>query len=95
VDLCGETVKAFLLYTLARVLMFAAAWAVVWLVASVWLEWTTVTALWTALLAMILSSVVSLWLLRGLRQRLAAHVQRRAERIQARYESAKRKEDVD
>jgi hypothetical protein len=44
---------------------------------------------------MVVSSVVSLWLLRGLRQRLALHVQGRAERIHARYEAAKRKEDVD
>jgi uncharacterized membrane protein YdjX (TVP38/TMEM64 family) len=88
-------VKPFVLYTLARVLLFAAAWALVWAVASVWLAWSSVTALWTALLAMVVSSVASLWLLRGLRQRLAVHVQGRAQRIQARYETARRKEDVD
>jgi uncharacterized membrane protein YdjX (TVP38/TMEM64 family) len=88
-------VKPFVLYTLARVLLFAAAWALVWAVASVWLEWSSVTALWTALLALVVSSVASLWLLRGLRQRLAVHVQGRAQRLQARYETAKRKEDVD
>ena len=87
--------KPFVLYTLARVLLFAAAWALVWAVASVWLEWSSVTALWTALLAMAVSSVASLWLLRGLRQRLAVHVQGRAERMHARYDAAKRKEDVD
>jgi len=88
-------VKPFVLYTLARVLLFAAAWALVWAAASVWLEWSSVTALWTALLAMVVSSVASLWLLRDLRQRLAVHVQGRAQRIQARYETAKRKEDAD
>jgi len=88
-------VKPFVLYTLARVLLFAAAWALVWAVASIWLEWSSVTALWTALLAMVVSSVASLWLLRGLRQRLAVHVQGRAQRMQARYETAKRREDVD
>jgi divalent metal cation (Fe/Co/Zn/Cd) transporter len=67
-------VKPFVLYTLARVLLFALAWALVWAVASRWLAWSSVTALWTALLAMVVSSVVSLWLLRGLRQRLALHV---------------------
>lgn len=87
--------KSFVLYTLARVLLFALAWALVWAVASIWLEWSSVTALWTALLAMVVSSVVSVWLLRGLRERLAVHVQGRAERMQARYEAAKRKEDVD
>lgn len=87
--------KSFVLYTLARVLLFALAWALVWAVASIWLEWSSVTALWTALLAMVVSSVVSVWLLRGLRERLAVHVQGRAERMQARYEAARRKEDVD
>jgi hypothetical protein len=88
-------VKPFLLYTLARVLLFAAAWGVVWLVASIWLEWTSVTALWTALIAMVVSSVASLVLLRGVRQRFAAQVQDRAGLLQARYEASKRREDVD
>lgn len=87
--------QPFLVYTLARVLMFAVAWALVWLVASVWLEWSAVTALWTALVAMAVSSVASLFLLRGVRDRLAARVQERAGRIQSRYEAAKRREDVD
>lgn len=91
----GDPVKSFALYTLARVVLFALAWALVWAVASIWMGWSSVTALWTALLAMVLSSVASLWLLRGLRERLAVHVQGRAERIQARYDAAKRKEDVD
>ena len=87
--------KPFLLYTLARVLMFAAAWALVWLVASVWLEWTSVTALWTALLAMAVSSVASVFVLRGVRQQLAVRVQGRAQRMHERLEASKRKEDVD
>jgi glycerol-3-phosphate acyltransferase PlsY len=88
-------VKPFLLYTLARVLMFAAAWALVWLVASVWLEWSSVTALWTALLAMAVSSVASVFLLRGVRQQLAVRVQGRAHSMHERLEASKRKEDVD
>ncbi len=87
--------KPFLLYTFARVLLFAAAWALVWLVASIWLEWNSVTALWTALVALVISSVGSLVLLRGLRERLAVRVQDRAARIQSRYEAAKRREDVE
>ena len=87
--------RPFLLYTLARVLLFAATWGLVWLVASAWLEWSSVTALWTALIAMVVSSVASLVLLRGLRERFATQVQDRAGRIQARYDAAKRREDVD
>lgn len=88
-------VKPFLLYTSARLLLFAATWALVWLVASFWLEWNSVTALWTALIALVVSAVASLWLLRGLRERLAQRVQSRAEQVQQRYESAKRREDTD
>jgi membrane protein implicated in regulation of membrane protease activity len=88
-------VKTFLLYTLARGLVFAATWALVWLVASTWLEWSTATALWTALVALLVSSVVSFVLLRPLRERMAQGVHGRAVRIQERYDAAKRKEDVD
>ena len=87
--------KPFVRYTLARLLMFVAAWGLVWLVASIWLEWSSVTALWTALVAMVVSSLASFVLLRGLRDRLAHDVQARAGRIQQRYEAAKSKEDVD
>ncbi len=87
--------KPFALYTLARLLMFVAAWGLVWLVASIWLEWSAVTALWTALFAMVISSVASLALLRGLRDQLATRVEDRADSIRRRYEEAKTKEDAD
>jgi Protein of unknown function (DUF4229) len=88
-------VKTFLLYTIARGLVFAATWALVWLIASVWLEWTTATALWTALVALVVSAAVSFVLLRGLRERLAEGVHGGAVRMQQRYEESKRKEDVE
>ncbi|MGH3355285.1 MAG: DUF4229 domain-containing protein [Nocardioidaceae bacterium] len=85
--------KSFVLYTLARVVMFAATWAVVWLVASIWLDWSSLTALWTALVATAISSVASFVLLRGLRDRFAEGVHERAVRTRDRYEAAKRRED--
>jgi membrane associated rhomboid family serine protease len=88
-------VKLLLLYTLLRLLMFVAAWGVVWTVASFWLEWTRATALLTALIALIISAIASLVLLRTLRERLAARVQRGTGRVQQRYEAAKRREDAD
>jgi len=91
---CGETVKPFVLYTLARLLLFLVAWALVSAVTSIWVEWSMVTALWTALIAMAISAVASLVLLRGLRDRFALQVQDRAHRIQQRYDAAKRKEDA-
>jgi membrane protein implicated in regulation of membrane protease activity len=91
---CGETVKPFVVYTLARLLLFLAAWALVWAVTSIWVEWNSVTALWTALVALAISAVASLVLLRGLRDRFALQVQDRAQRIARRYDAAKRKEDT-
>lgn len=91
---CSD-VKPFLAYTGARVLLFAGAWGLVWLVASAWLTWSPVTALWTALLAMVVSSLASLIVLRGPRARLAESVQARATRMQRRFEESKRREDVE
>ena len=68
--------RSFVAYTAARVGLFALVWVPVAAVASYWLEWSTLTALWTALIAMAVSSVLSLVLLRPLRNRLAASVAR-------------------
>lgn len=87
--------KPFALYTAARLVLFAATWGLVWLVASIWLEWSSVTALWTALIAMAISALASFVLLRDLRQRLAQRVDERAVRMQQAYDAAKRKEDAD
>jgi hypothetical protein len=87
--------RQFVVYTGARFLLFAVTWALVWLVTSMWQDWNTVTALWTALIALAISAVASLVLLRGLRDRLAEQVQDRAQRIQHRYDAAKRKEDAE
>jgi membrane protein implicated in regulation of membrane protease activity len=87
-------VKPFVLYTLARLLLFLVTWALVWAVTSIWVEPSSVTALWTALVALAISAVASLVLLRGLRDRFALQVQDRAQRIHQRYDAAKRKEDA-
>ena len=44
---------------------------------------------------MILSSVISIFVLAGLRERLAVQIQERAERMTARIEESRRAEDVD
>lgn len=87
--------KSFALYTAARLGLFVAAFALVWLVAFSWLEWNDVTALWTALIALVVSSVASLLLLGGIRARFASQVQTRAERMAQRVDEARRAEDVD
>lgn len=87
--------KPFLTYTLARLGLFVAAYAVIWLVASIWLEFSTVTNLWVMLIALVVSAIAAMLLLGGLRQKLALSVQQRAERMSKRIEDSRGAEDVD
>lgn len=82
--------RYFWLYTLARALLFAATWGVIWLVVMTFLSWNTYTALGTAMIAMVLSAFLSLVLLSGLRDRLSESVIEGAKR----FERARRKEDL-
>ncbi len=87
--------KTFVLYTLARLALFAAAFGLIWLVFNRWLEWSAISALYTAIIAMIVSSVVSLLVLGSLRDDFAAHVSRRADRAKAAFEARRSAEDED
>lgn len=88
--------KPFVLYTLARLGLFVAALAVVVpVMALLGLPMTSGNLLWGALVSLIVSAVLSLKLLGALREDFAASVAARAERIQARVDQARRKEDVD
>ena len=87
--------KDFALYTLARLGLFAAAFALVWLAVSPWVQWGTITAIWVAALALLVSAIASLLLLGPLRDRLSASVHQRAQRLQESVEQARRREDVD
>jgi len=88
-------VKIFALYTAARALLFLLAYGVLWLAFGRWLEWDAITGLWTALIAMIISSVVALVTLGALRDRLAVEVAARAERAKKAFEARQRGEDGD
>ena len=87
--------KHFVIYTVLRLALFVATFAVLSLI--------TVTvfgqndAVWfvTLLLAAVLSSVLSLKLLAGPRERLAANVEARAERAKAKLEEIRSREDAD
>ncbi len=87
--------KIFALYTAARALLFLLAYGVLWLAFGRWLEWDAITGLWTALIAMIISSVVALVTLGALRDRLAVEVAARAERAKKAFEARQRGEDGD
>lgn len=87
--------KPFVTYTLARLGLFVAAYALIWLVASIWLDFSAITNLWVMLIALTLSAIASVFLLGGLRQKLAQRVHERAERMTQRIEESRSAEDVD
>ena len=75
-----DGVKEFIVYTAARFGLFLAIYGVI-LGGYVAVAGTPVPVLWPLLLAAVLSTVASTYLLRGMRERLAAKVQERATRV--------------
>jgi membrane protein implicated in regulation of membrane protease activity len=87
-------VKEFWAYTGARVGLFLLCYAV--MAGAAALIWGgPVPLLWPLVAAALLSSVLSLVLLGGMRTRFNAAVQQRAERMSRRFEESRSKEDVD
>ena len=86
--------KEFLVYTAARLALFAATYGLV-VGLYVLVVGTPVPVLLTLLVAAIISGITSVYLLRGMRERFAAKVQARATRMSQRFEEMKAKEDVD
>ncbi|MCD9200049.1 DUF4229 domain-containing protein [Aeromicrobium wangtongii] len=87
--------KAFWTYTLARFAVFGVCFAIVWGVSQIWLETNTVSTIWVLLISLVISSIISIFLLAGLRDRLAQDVHDRASRMTTRIEESRRAEDVD
>jgi hypothetical protein len=87
--------KAFLTYTAARIALFAVTFGIVWGIASIFFESGNTFSLLVLLVALILSSVASIFLLADLRNKLALNVQQRAERMTERLEESRRAEDID
>lgn len=87
--------KPFVTYTLARLGLFLASYALVWLVASIWLDFSSVTNLWVMLIALVVSAIAAILLLGRMRENLAMSVQERAERMKNRIEESRSAEDVD
>ncbi len=87
--------KEFLVYTLARLGLFVASFALVlgiWMLVS---GTVSVPLLWPLLIAAVLSAIGSYYLLQGPRQRFAARVEARADNAVRRFEEARAKEDRD
>ena len=84
--------KDFAIYTLARLGLFVASFAVI---AGLWALATdgSVPVLWPLLLSAVVSAVASYHLLQGPRARFAARVDSRASTIARRFEESRAKED--
>ena len=85
--------RNFVRYTLARALLFAVAFCLVWAVGFRWLVWDQLTILWTALIALTVSAFASYWLLGSIRDDLARDVEQRARRMGTRVDESRRAED--
>ena len=85
--------KEFWIYTLLRMLLFAASLAIV---VGVWLLLADeVLVLWAVVIAFLMSGMGSYFLLNHPREALARRVQTRAEAMTAKVEEMRAKEDVD
>jgi hypothetical protein len=86
-------VKDFAVYTLARIGLFVASFAVI---AGVWAlvtRSTSVPWLWPLLLAAVVSALASYHWLRGPRERFAARVDERATNMARRFDEVRARED--
>lgn len=87
--------KHFLVYTVLRLLLFVGCLVVVSTIAVNVFDNTTGVWIWCIVGAAVLSSVLSIFLLQGPRERFAESVQRRAHRAGEALERSRSKEDVD
>lgn len=87
--------REFVLYTAARFGIFGVTYAVVLLM--VWLVDRNgpLPVLWPLILAAVLSTLLSAYLLRDLRERFAQRVTERADRMSTRFEEIRAREDTD
>ena len=82
--------KEFGIYTGLRAGLFAVCFGVLWFALNNWLSIFPVL-----LLALIISSILSIFVLRAARERLAGKIEHRAAKISHRLEQARTAEDDD
>ena len=88
-----EPVKEFVVYTVLRLVLFAASFAIV---AGSWLAVSdNVPLLWVFVIAFVISGVASYFLLNRQRESFARRVDERARRAAAAFEAHKAREDAD
>jgi hypothetical protein len=88
-------VKHFVVYTVLRLSLFVLCWAALAGIGTLVFDNTTKVGIWTFVLGAVISSILSLRLLAGPRERFAQSVQARAERATAAFEEMKTREDAD
>jgi len=86
--------KAFLKYTVARLAVLVISYVILWALAS--MRWQVPTIDPFVLIAAILvSAVISLFALRGLREEVASRLQQRATNATQRVETSRDADDLD
>jgi CHASE1-domain containing sensor protein len=86
-------VKEFVVYTALRIGLFVTSLVVV---VGVWMLIAgEVPLLWAVVIAFVMSGLASYFLLNRQREAFARRVERRAERVQERFEEMKSREDAD
>jgi len=86
-------VKEFAIYTAARLGLFLVSYVVIVGVYLLVSGDRQIPLFWPFLLAIVVSAIASVYLLRAQREGFAQAVQRRAERASARFEQIRSKED--
>jgi MFS-type transporter involved in bile tolerance (Atg22 family) len=82
--------KEFAIYTGLRLVLFAASFGILWGALHTWL------AVWPLLfIALIITSILSIFVLRAARDRLTGSIEARAGRMASRIEAARSAEDDD
>ncbi|WP_020392275.1 DUF4229 domain-containing protein [Kribbella catacumbae] len=82
--------KEFAIYTGLRAGLFVVSFGILWVALRTWLT------VWPiALVALLITSILSLFVLRAARDRLATTIESRASKMTSRIEAARRAEDDD
>jgi membrane protein implicated in regulation of membrane protease activity len=82
--------KEFAIYTGLRLALFLVSFGILWVAFHTWLSaWPL------ALIALIITGILSLFVLRSARDRLATKIDERAGRMSSRIEAARAAEDED
>jgi len=93
VGIYPHLVKEFAVYTLLRLVLLAASFAIV---AGIWLAVADeVPLLWVLVIAFVVSGVASYFILNRPREKFAQRVDERARRASAAFEARKAREDAE